>query len=37
MDYMQWLIIGVEDGWIRVDNDTWRLYQIAKELLKNDN
>jgi hypothetical protein len=33
MNNIQYLIIGVEDGWIAVDNDTWRLYQIAKELI----
>ena len=37
MENLQYLITGVEDGWIKVDNDIWRLYLIAKELVKYDN
>ena len=25
-----WLITGVEDGWIKVDQETWRQYLLAK-------
>lgn len=26
----QMLIVGVEDGWIKIDDDTWNDYQNAK-------
>lgn len=28
--YRQYLIIGVEDGWIKVDKKTWDEYQMMK-------
>ena len=28
-----YLVAGVEDGWIKVDNKTWRKYLKAKERL----
>lgn len=37
MDNIQYLITGVEDGWIKVNNDIWRLYLIAKELVRHVN
>ena len=30
------LIIGVEDGWIKVNDKVWQEYLKAKEVLKND-
>ena len=30
-EYNQWLIIGIEDGWIYVDKDTWNEYLKAKK------
>lgn len=32
-EYLTWLVTGVEDGWIKVDQKTFRLYLIAKEIL----
>lgn len=32
-EYLQWLIIGVEDGWIKVDQKTWQEYLTAKKVL----
>ena len=29
-----YLITGVEDGWIKVDKETWKEYLQAKERLK---
>ena len=29
-NYNKWLIIGVEDGWIHVDKETWNDYLKAK-------
>ena len=28
-----WLITGVEDGWIKVDQKTWKQYLLAKEYI----
>ena len=28
-----YLVAGVEDGWIKVDNETWKEYLQAKERL----
>lgn len=33
-EYLEWLVIGVEDGWIKVDQKVWREYLIAKEYLE---
>lgn len=33
---LQYLIIGVEDGWIYVDTQVWAKYLKAKEII-NDN
>ena len=30
--YQQYLITGVEDGWIKVDRKTWDEYQMMKDL-----
>lgn len=37
-DYIQWLITGVEDGWIYVDKNTWKEYLKAKKerVMNND-
>lgn len=32
-EYLQWLITGVEDGWIKVDQKIFRQYLIAKEII----
>lgn len=32
-EYLQWLITGVEDGWIKVTQKTWREYLLAKEIV----
>ena len=32
-EYLQWLITGVEDGWIKVNQKTWRQYLIAKAII----
>ena len=32
-EYLLWLIIGVEDGWLKVDQKIWRQYLIAKEII----
>lgn len=32
-EYLLWLITGVEDGWLKVDQKTWRQYLIAKEII----
>lgn len=32
-EYLQWLITGVEDGWIKVDQKIFRQYLIAKEIV----
>ena len=32
-EYLLWLITGVEDGWLTVDQKTWRQYLIAKEII----
>ena len=37
MDELYQLIIGVEDGWIVVNNQVWQDYLIAKEQIKNVN
>lgn len=37
MDELYWLIIGVEDGWIAVNNQVWQDYLMAKEQIKNVN
>lgn len=29
--YQQYLITGVEDGWIKVDRKTWDEYQMMKD------
>ena len=36
-NYDKWLIIGVEDGWIHVDKETWKEYLKIKEINKKDN
>ena len=28
-----WLITGVEDGWIKVNQKTWKQYLLAKEYI----
>lgn len=33
MEDLQYLIIGVEDGWIKVNTQVWREYLEAKEIL----
>ena len=33
IDYYLWLITGVEDGWIKVDQTTWEEYLIAKAII----
>ena len=33
MEDLQYLIIGVEDGWIKVDKQIWQEYLNAKEVL----
>lgn len=33
-DMDEWLVTGVEDGWIKVDKETWEKYLQAKERLK---
>lgn len=33
---LKYLIIGVEDGWIKVNDKVWQEYLKAKEVLKND-
>lgn len=32
-DTDEWLVTGVEDGWIKVDKETWEEYLQAKERL----
>ena len=32
-EYLLWLITGVEDGWLKVDQKIWRQYLIAKEII----
>lgn len=32
-EYLLWLITGVEDGWLKVDQKVWRQYLIAKEII----
>ena len=32
-DYDEHLVTGVEDGWIKVDKETWEEYLKAKERL----
>lgn len=32
-DMDEWLVTGVEDGWIKVDKETWEEYLQAKERL----
>lgn len=32
-EWLLYIIIGVEDGWIKVDQKVWRQYLLAKELL----
>lgn len=32
-DIDEWLVTGVEDGWIEVDKETWKEYLQAKERL----
>lgn len=32
-EWCMWLITGVEDGWIKVDQITWRQYLLAKRLI----
>ena len=32
-EWCMWLITGVEDGWIKVDEKTWRQYLLAKAYL----
>ncbi len=29
--YRQYLTTGIEDGWIKVDKQTWREYQMMKD------
>lgn len=36
-EYLTWLVIGVEDGWIKVDQKVWREYLIAKRILNEIN
>ena len=31
--WLLYIITGVEDGWIKVDQKVWRQYLLAKELL----
>lgn len=33
IEYLLWLITGVEDGWLKVDQKIWRQYLIAKEII----
>ena len=32
-EYLIWLVAGIEDGWIKADQKTFRQYLIAKEIL----
>ena len=32
-EYLLWLITGVEDGWLKVNQKIWRQYLIAKEII----
>lgn len=32
-EYLLWLITGVEDGWIKVDQKIFRQYLLAKEII----
>ena len=32
-DYNEWIVTGVEDGWIKTDKETWEEYLKAKEKL----
>lgn len=32
-EYLIWLVTGIEDGWIKTDQKTFRQYLIAKEIL----
>ena len=32
-EWLLYIITGVEDGWIKVDQKVWRQYLLAKELL----
>ena len=36
MDENLYLIIGIEDGWIHVDNTVWEEYLKIKEQLANE-
>ena len=33
IEYLLWLITGVEDGWLKVNQKIWRQYLIAKEII----
>jgi len=35
-EYLEWLVTGVEDGWIQVNQKVWRKYLIAKEILNKE-
>ena len=36
-DEAQYLVIGVEDGWIKVDSIVWKQYLIAKRIVEEYN